>query len=99
MVELSWIVGLTYCSGLLLVAYYDRTSSWKLLSWYYYAATVVLLLGPGVVVANALEWWHARRGQREDLQPATATPGRLVVGLGAAAVVVVVAGLAGFATR
>ena len=69
MVELSWIVGLTYCSGLLLVADHDRTSSWKLLSWYYYAATVVLLLGPGVVVANVFEWWHA-----VEAKPTTSNP-------------------------
>lgn len=99
MSELSLLVGLAYVSGLLLVAYYDRTSSWKLLSWYYYAATLVLLIGPGIVVANAFVWWRARR-ERAAAGPRRAawSPG-LAAGIAAVAVVVVLSVAAGVVTR
>jgi hypothetical protein len=98
MMELGGIVGLAWVAGLLLVAYYDRTSSWKLLSWYYYAATLVLLLGPGVVVANAFTWWHAYRRGDEPARPRPARPG-VALGLVATAVVVVLAIASGALTR
>lgn len=98
-VELSLVVGLSCAAGLLLVVYYDRTTSWKLLSWYYYASALVLLLGPGVVVANALDWWKARRTRTENARLVPVVSSRLAVGLGATALVVVLAVAAGFATR
>ena len=63
--ELFALVNLAYLGGLLLVGYYDRTTSWKLLSWYYYGSTFVLVAGPGIAVANVATWWTERRSAVE----------------------------------
>ena len=92
--QLFALVVLAYAGGLLLVAYYDRTTSWKLLSWYYYASTFVLIVGPGIAVANVATWWSARH-RVEGFAWLRSRP----VGLVAAASAVVLASAVGYTTR
>jgi hypothetical protein len=98
MTELGMILALAWAGGMLLVAYYDRTTSWKLLAWYYYAATFVLLLGPGVVIANVIAWWETR-GHRLRILDRLAASTRPAVGIAAIGLVLVLAVGAGFAKR
>jgi hypothetical protein len=80
--------------GLVLVGYYDRTTSWKLLSWYYYGSTFVLLVGPGIAVANLASWWTEHRSV-----PAVPWVRSSTVGWSALVGVVALAVIAGYATR
>ncbi len=93
--QLFGLVALAYVGGILLVAYYDLSTSWKLLSWYYYGSAFVLIAGPGIAIANVATWWSTTGRRSFELTWVRSRP----VAVATAGAVVAIVVMAGYATR